>query len=61
MDLPRPDRPPLTLGLQRKTILQKYPFASTRVIANHFLTIVFTIKVILQRELGMKKSLFLKS
>jgi hypothetical protein len=35
--------------------MQKYPFASARVIAQHFLTTVPTIKDILQRELGMKK------
>jgi hypothetical protein len=35
--------------------MQKYPFASVRVIAQHFLTTVPAIKEILQRELGMKK------
>jgi hypothetical protein len=35
--------------------MQKYPFASARVIAQHFLTTVLTIKDILQRELGMRK------
>jgi hypothetical protein len=35
--------------------MQKYPFASARVIAQHFLTTVPTIKDILQRELGMRK------
>jgi hypothetical protein len=35
--------------------MQKYPFASARVIAQHFLTTVSTIRDILQRELGMRK------
>jgi hypothetical protein len=35
--------------------MQKYPFASARVIAQHFLTRVLTIEDILQRELGMRK------
>jgi hypothetical protein len=35
--------------------MQKYPFASAKVIAQHFLTTVPTIKDILQRELGMRK------
>jgi hypothetical protein len=35
--------------------MQKYLFASARVIAQHFLTTVPTIKYILQRELGMRK------
>jgi hypothetical protein len=35
--------------------MQKYPFGSARVIAQHFLTTVPTIKDMLQRELGMKK------
>jgi hypothetical protein len=35
--------------------MQKYPFASARVIAQHFLTTVPTINNILQRELGMRK------
>jgi hypothetical protein len=37
--------------------MQKYPFASARVIAKHFLTTVPTIKGILQRELGIRKFL----
>jgi hypothetical protein len=37
--------------------MQKYPFASARVIAQHFLTRVPTIKNILQRELEMRKVL----
>jgi histone-lysine N-methyltransferase SETMAR len=55
MDLPRPGRPLLTLGPQLDAFLQKYPFASARELAHHFLTSVPTIKEILQRELGMKK------
>jgi hypothetical protein len=35
--------------------MQKYPFASARVITQHFLATVPTIKDILQRELGMRK------
>jgi hypothetical protein len=35
--------------------MQKCPFASARVIAQHFLTTVPPIKDILQRELGMRK------
>jgi hypothetical protein len=35
--------------------MQKYPFASARVIAQHFLTTVPTIKDIIQRELWMRK------
>jgi hypothetical protein len=35
--------------------MQKYPFASARVIAQHFLITVPTIKEILQKELGMRK------
>jgi hypothetical protein len=49
-------RPPLTLGPQLETFLEKYPFASTRVIANHFLTAVFMIKDILSRALWMRNS-----
>lgn len=54
-DLPRVGRPPLTLGTQLEAFLQKYPFASARVIAKHFLTNAHTVKEILQRELGMRK------
>jgi hypothetical protein len=43
------------LGLQLEAFIQKYPFASARVIAQHFLTTVPTIKDILQRQLGMGK------
>jgi hypothetical protein len=35
--------------------MQKCPFASARVIAQHFLATGPTIKDILQRELGMRK------
>jgi hypothetical protein len=37
--------------------MQKYSFTSARVIAQHFLRTVPTIKDILQRELGMRKFL----
>jgi hypothetical protein len=43
------------LGQQLEAFMQKYPFASARVIARHFLTTVLTIKDILQRELGTRK------
>jgi hypothetical protein len=54
-DSPRSGRPLLTLGRQLEAFMQKYPFASTRVIARHFLTTVPTIKNIFQRQLRMKK------
>jgi hypothetical protein len=41
-------------GPRLDLLLQKYPFASARVIANHFLMAVLTIKEILQRQLWMK-------
>jgi hypothetical protein len=43
------------LGRQLEAFVHKHPFASPRVIAQHFLTTVPTIKDILQRELGMRK------
>jgi hypothetical protein len=54
-DSPCSGRPLLTLGPRLEVFMQKYPFASARVIAQHFLTTVPTIKDILQRELGMGK------
>jgi transposase len=54
-DSPRSGRPLLTLGLQFEAFMQKYPFARARVIAQHFLTTILTIKDILQRELGVRK------
>jgi hypothetical protein len=54
-DSPRSGRPLLTLGSQLEAFMQKYPCASARVIAQHVLTTVPTIKDILQRELGMRK------
>jgi hypothetical protein len=42
-------------GPQLAGFKQKYPFASARIIAQHFLTTIPTIKDILQRELGMRK------
>jgi hypothetical protein len=54
-DYLRSGRPLLTLGLQLEAFMQKYPFASARLIAQHFLTTVPTIKDILQRELGMRQ------
>jgi hypothetical protein len=46
-DSPRSGRPLLTLGPQFEAFTQKYPFASARVIAQHFLMPVPTIKTIL--------------
>jgi hypothetical protein len=44
------------LGSQHAAFLQKYLFGSARVFVQRFLTGVPTIKEILQRELGLKKS-----
>jgi hypothetical protein len=55
LDLHRAGRPLLTLGPHLDAFLQKYPFASARVIAQHFLVSIPTVKEILQRELGMRK------
>jgi transposase len=52
-DSPRSGRPLLTSGSQLEAFMHKYTFASTRVIAQHFLTVP-TIKDIFQRELGMR-------
>jgi hypothetical protein len=52
---PRTGRPPLTLRQQLATFLQKYPFASVRVLAQHFLASVPTIEEILERGMGSKK------
>jgi hypothetical protein len=54
-DSPHSGRRLLTLRPQLEAFMQKYPFASARVIAQHFLTAVPTIKDILHRELGMGK------
>jgi hypothetical protein len=43
------------LGQQVEALLQKYSFASACIIVTHFLTTAFTVKEILQRELGMRK------
>jgi hypothetical protein len=53
--LPRAGRPPLTLGPQVEAFLQKYRFASARLIKKHVPTTASTVKKILQRELGMRK------
>jgi hypothetical protein len=55
-DSPRSGRPLLTLGPQLEASMQKYPFASARVIAQHFLTTVPTTEDILQRDWGREKS-----
>jgi hypothetical protein len=47
----------LTFRPQREAFLQKYPFASARALAQHFLTSQPTIQAILQRKLGLKKIL----
>jgi hypothetical protein len=52
---PRSGRSLLTLGTQLEAFMQKHPFASARVISQHFLTTAPPIKDILQRELGMRK------
>jgi hypothetical protein len=54
-DSPHSRRPLLTLGPQLEAFMQKHPFASARVITQHFFTTVLTIKDIPQRELGVKK------
>jgi hypothetical protein len=54
-DSPHSRRSLLSLGPQLEAFMQKYPFASARVIAQHFLTTIPTIKDIPQRELGMRK------
>jgi hypothetical protein len=54
-DSPLSVRPLLTLGPQPGTFIQKCPFGSSRVIAQHFLTTIPTINDILQRELEMRK------
>jgi hypothetical protein len=46
-NIPRAGRSPLTLGPQVDAFLQKYLFASARIIARHFLTTVSTVKEIL--------------
>jgi transposase len=47
-DTPRTGRPPLTPGPQLAAFLQKYHFASARIVAQHILMSVLTIKEILQ-------------
>jgi transposase len=54
-DLPGAGRPPLTLRAQLEAFLQKYPFASARMIANHSPVNPHTVKEILQKELRMRK------
>jgi hypothetical protein len=54
-DSPPSGRPLLTLGSQLEAFIRKDPLASARVVAQHFLTTVPTIKDILQRVLGMRK------
>jgi hypothetical protein len=54
-DIPPRGRRPLTWDRQSQAFLQKYPFASARAIAKHFLTTVPTVKEILQRTLVTRK------
>jgi hypothetical protein len=54
-NVPGSGRPPLTLRPQLAALLQKYLFASARLLAQHFLTSVPTTKEILQRELELKQ------
>jgi hypothetical protein len=54
-DLPRAGHLLLTIGPQLKAFLEKYPFSSSRVIAQHFLVTIPTMKEILERELGVRK------
>jgi hypothetical protein len=53
-DPPRSGRLLLTLEPQLEAFMQKYQFANARIIAQHFLRTVPTIKDVLQRELGMR-------
>jgi hypothetical protein len=55
-DAPRTGRP-LDIGATTCGIFQKSSLASARVLVQHFLTSLPTIKEILQRELGLKKIL----
>jgi hypothetical protein len=55
-DAPRTAQPSLTLGPPLAAFHQKYPCTSARVLAQHFLTNVPTIKEIPQRELVLKNS-----
>jgi hypothetical protein len=52
--VPRAGRTPLTLGSQLEVFLQKYHFASARIIARHFVATVPPVTDILHRELEMK-------
>jgi hypothetical protein len=54
-DSPHSGGPLLTLGPQIEAFMQKYPFTSARVIAQHFLTTIPAINDVLQRELWMRK------
>jgi hypothetical protein len=53
-NFPRAGRPPIALGPQFNAFLQKYPFASSRIITKHFLTTASTVKEILQREFSRR-------
>jgi hypothetical protein len=55
-DFLRVGQSPLTLERQVDAFFQNYPFASVCIIAKHFPTTAYTVKEILQRELGMKNS-----
>jgi hypothetical protein len=53
---PGTGRPPLTMGLRFVALRQNYPFPSARLLAQHFLTSMPTIKEILHIEWGLKNS-----
>jgi hypothetical protein len=51
-DLTRAGPLPLTLGPQVEAFLQRYPFASARIIAKHFVTTVFPVKKFFRENWG---------
>jgi histone-lysine N-methyltransferase SETMAR len=51
----RPGRPLATLGPALQKFLDRYPFASAKVISRHFRLSPPTVKEILMRELGLRK------
>jgi hypothetical protein len=55
-NVPRAERTSLTFGPQLVASLQKYLFTRARVLVKHFMRNVPTIREMLQRELGLKKS-----
>jgi hypothetical protein len=55
LDENRPGRPLTILGPVLKKVLDKYPFASAKVLSRHFEISSPSVKEILHRELGLKK------